>query len=178
MTAEEFVTALRKIPIEVDLLRTRGLTDDDIKLLKGSYQATWKNKAIDVASTENPILELVLNYDCSQLRIGMIEFYETIKETEDSIFFGQFEIDELAINRISNEIVLFELGLDHIICYCASNGSNFLDAILIAAEFLNKRGVNKKMYNDEQLNIQMAEECGEAAGGEKYYGFYRMMFGV
>lgn len=178
MTAAEFVTALKEIPIDVDSLRNLGVSEKYIEDKINNFRLAKKvNTQLSEGYYDNPILDLLTNYDCSYLKIGMIEFKDTI-DTEDYIFFGKFEIDDLAIHRISGEIVMFELGLDHILYYCSGSGERFLDAILIAAEFLNKRSVDDNLYQDEQLNIKMAEECGDAAGGEKYYDFYRMMFGV
>ncbi|WP_257668293.1 hypothetical protein [Parapedobacter tibetensis] len=176
MTATEFVTALRGIPIEADLLKAKGVSDAYIEDLKKGFNVLPK---MDVSSfSTNPVLELVERYDCSMLSIGMIEFNTAIEETEDYFIFGRFEVDELAVYRLSEEIVMLELGSENVICCCACNGSSFLDAISIAAVFFQKSGLDDKIYYDEQLNIQMAEECGDAAGGEKYADFYRMMFGV
>lgn len=33
-------------------------------------------------------------------------------------------------------------------------------------------------YVNVELNIQMAEELGDIAGGKLYYDFYKMMLGV
>ncbi|WP_196939115.1 hypothetical protein [Sphingobacterium pedocola] len=45
------------------------------------------------------------------------------------------------------------------------------------AFFLEKSSVEKVLSENEELNIQMAEQFGDIAGGEKYYDFY-MMLGV
>ncbi|WP_162305039.1 hypothetical protein [Sphingobacterium olei] len=45
------------------------------------------------------------------------------------------------------------------------------------AFFLEKSSVEKVLSENEELNIQMAEQFGNIAGGEKYYDFY-MMLGV
>lgn len=174
MLAEEFVEELKKIPIEIETLKAQGVSGNYIQNLMQSYQLKKKAKSI---YSGNPVLELVENYDASHLGIGMINFYETIEEEEDYVFFGKFEIDELAIHKNLGTVVMLESESEQVIYKCAANGSNFLDAIVVAAAFLEKRANDDSLYENQKLTCQIAEECAEIAGGKECQDFYKMMLG-
>lgn len=175
MKASEFVEALKEINVRNDLLKKQGVSDQSIEDRKSSYLAAYKGGG---SVSQYPLVELVENYDCSNLEIGMITFDERIEEKGRFIFFGRFEVDDLAVDLITGSVVMLECGLDHILYDCAQNDSSFLEVILNTAVFLEKRSVEEGLYENEELNIQRAEGFGNIAGGEKYHDFYKMMLGV
>ncbi|WP_156305425.1 hypothetical protein [Sphingobacterium endophyticum] len=175
MKASEFVEGLKGISVRTDLLKKQGVSDQFIEGRKRSYLAAYKGGG---SVSQYPLVELVENYDCSNLEIGMITFDERIEQKGRFIFFGRFEVDDLAVDLITGSVVMLECGLDHILYDCARNDSSFLDAILNAAIFLERRSGEEGLYENEELNIQRAEWFGDIAGGEKYYDFYKMMLGV
>lgn len=175
MNAKEFVNRLGDIKIDIDLLKQQGVSDQFITHKKNAFIALANGKSI---LSEHPVIELVENYDCSNLEIGMITFDQKVEETDRYVFFGKFEIDDLAIDKITGAVVMVENDLDHVIYECSKNDSDFLEAILNVAIFLRRRTVEEGLYEDEQLNIKMAEEFGDIAGGTAYYDFYKMMLGV
>jgi hypothetical protein len=175
MKTEEFVEELRKMPLDTKVLRTQGVSEGYIQKLINSYQL--KKKAQSVYSGD-PVLELIENYDSSNLEIGMISFDQNIEEGEDYLFFGKFEVDDLAVHRNFGTVVMLEDGSDHVLYKCAGNGAKFLDALILAAKFLEKRANDDSLYENQGLTCKMAEECGEIAGGKaEYQDFYKMMFG-
>ncbi|WP_156305467.1 hypothetical protein [Sphingobacterium endophyticum] len=175
MKASEFVEALKGINVRTDLLKKQGVSDQAIEDRKRSYLAAYKGGG---SVSQYPLVELVENYDCSNLEIGMITFDERIEEKGRFIFFGRFEVDDLAVDLITGSVVMLKCGLDHILYDCAQNDSSFLEAILNTAVFLEKRSVEEGLYENEELNIQRVEGFGNIAGGEKYHDFYKMMLGV
>ena len=108
----------------------------------------------------------------------MITFNEKTEEISSFIYFGKVNEHDLAIDTTTGSIVLLESGLNVIIFNCAKNDKSFLSSILEAALFLEKRAVEEGLYENVELNIQMAEEFGDIAGGKLYYDFYKMMLGV
>ncbi|MGJ1405557.1 hypothetical protein ACR79N_21075 [Sphingobacterium siyangense] len=175
MEAKKFVEQLSNIIIEVDLLKKRGVSDQFIAERRKSYQATPNGKNY---ITGHPIVDLIENFDCSNIEIGMINFDEKVEENLDYIFFGKFEIDDLAIDKATGCVVMLEAGLDHVLYECAKSDSDFLNAIYNVAVFLERTSVEEELYENVELNIQMAEEFGDIAGGKLYYDFYKMMLGV
>jgi len=175
MKAKEFVKSLNDINIDFDLLRKLGVSDQFIADKEKSYRAIPNGKNY---ISDHPIVELVENFDCSNLEIGMITFDKKIKETNKYIFFGRFEIDDLVIDKITGRVVMLESGMEHVLYECSKNDSEFLTAIFNVAVFLERRSTDDALYENEELNIQMAEEFGDIAGGSTYYDFYKMILGV
>lgn len=172
MNANEFIKRLEEIPSRLEKL---GLSQVDVQSLISNYTIKPKKTLVNY---DSPILDLVSNYMVSRLEIGMINFDEEISETEDFIFFGKVEQDDLAISKNLGGLVMLESGSDHVLYDCASNGGRFLDALIIVADFLERRVVDDKLFADIDLNIKVGEECGDIAGGDVYADFYKMLFGV
>ncbi|UIR57794.1 hypothetical protein LZQ00_08230 [Sphingobacterium sp. SRCM116780] len=110
MKANDFVEGLKNIKIDVDLLKEQGISDHAIEGLKNNYIVDYKG---DLSVSTIPVIQLVENYNCSKLEIGMITFKEILEETEDYIYFGKFEMDDFAIDRITGKIIMQDLGLDY-----------------------------------------------------------------
>lgn len=175
MKANDFVEGLKNIKVEADLMKLEGLSDEFIEGLRKRYILNYIG---DISVSSYPIIRLIENYDCSDLEIGMITFNAIIEETENYIYFGKFEIDNLVIEKITGKILMKEYDTDHIFYECAQNDSLFLKALLSIATFIEKSSFDEKLRDNVALNIQMAEEFGDIAGGEDYYFFYKMMLGV
>jgi hypothetical protein len=175
MKANDFVEGLRNINIEADLMKLSGLSDEFIEKMRKRYILNYRD---DISVSTYPIIQLIENYDCCNLEIGMITFNEVIEETENYIYFGKFEIDNLVIDKITGKILMEEYDTDHIFNECAQNDTLFLKALLSVAAFLEKSSTDEKLHDNDALNIQMAEEFGDIAGGEDYYFFYKMLLGV
>lgn len=175
MNAENFVMELEKIPQSIEQLQKQEVSKNYIKTLLESYKVKKRSKNIH---SDNPIIELIENYDATNVQIGMIGFDERIEQNEEYMFFGKFEVDDLAIKKSLGTVVLLENGLDYVVYQCASSGSNFLDAIIVAAGYLEKRAVDDNLYENQELTCKIAEECAEIAGSKStYQEFYKMLFG-
>ncbi len=115
---------------------------------------------------------MVENYDCSHLEIGMVTFEEKAEEISNFIYFGKAYGHDLAIDTTTGAIVVLESGYDNLLFKCAQNDKSFLSSIFNVALFLERRAVEEDLYVNIELNIQMAEELGDNAGGKLYYDFY------
>jgi len=69
MEAVESVESLRNIYIDASLLKKQGLSDEYIEHIKRAYIVMPKERTI---VSQYSIIELVENYDCSHLEIGMV----------------------------------------------------------------------------------------------------------
>jgi hypothetical protein len=178
MKADKFVTQLRKVFVDVQAHKDKGFSKEDIEKLLKSYYATGKPVlSSSVTFKEDPVLDLVQNYDATSLEIGMVTFLEKIEEERDYLSFGKFEIDDLVIKKSTGNILMLGEGKDHVLYPCAQNGDKFLDALLIAANFFEMRSMDDVLYEDQQLTCQLAIECSEIAGGVEYEDFYKMFLG-
>lgn len=176
MNALEFVNSLKKIPNKerISQLIQLGMDKDFIEEYIGSY--TFKQKGS--RRIDNPIEALISNYDGTTVEIGMVTFDVNLVEDENYIFFGRFEVDFLAMDKKTGEIKLMDhKNLLFVINDCASNGLNFLSALLKAAIFLDKLLNDDKLANDQHLICEIAISCSNIAGGKKYIGFYKTLLG-
>jgi hypothetical protein len=180
MTHIEFIEKLKTIPLKHEDYKKLGLEDDYIinGIIKRYTLVNRREGGQRLVIKDDPIVLLINEFDLSWLVISMISFNEELEVSNDLIFFAKFEVDDLAINRVTNEIILVAESTEEIMYYCASNSAAFLEALIFIGAFLQKRSVDEFLYEDENANISIAEECSELAGGEKYFSFYRMMLGI
>lgn len=179
MTHIEFADKLCQVPLEKDLYRKLGCSEslitDNERRACFIEKADFKNLA---GNSDDPIENLVNTYDVANVEIGMVRFNQKVNHRHDYALFGKFEMDDLAINSITKEVILLEEGIRHILLYCAANSSAFLTALLCMAAFLEKRGVDNSLFENEFVQKQFAIACADVAGGEKYVDFYNLMLGV
>jgi len=179
MNQNEFVKELLTISFEDSAYMNAGLDKKFIKSNRNRYIAI-KRKIPGKFNTDfnDPIISLMQEYDVKNIEIGMINFGKEPVISSDFIVFGTFELDRLAISIITKEIVMLPESLDEIGMYCAMNGQKFLESAIFIGKFLEKRGIDDSLFDDEDANSLIAEQCAELAGGSKYLNFYRMMLGI
>jgi hypothetical protein len=86
--------------------------------------------------------------------------------------FRKIEVDYLAVNKSLQIIVLLEDGLEGpVLCCCAQNSSKFLDAIYLAACYLDEFYFNDNLNSNQAIICPFAKECSELAGGNEYLNF-------
>ena len=175
MNASEFVNALSQIEILEERYRSIGLSSESIEKLKNKYVVNPKGE--NVIKHLDPIESLVLKYDVSNIQIGMISFQNNLKNRGNYTLVGKDEVDDLAIDRVTGEIVVLEEESTRTIQYCAKNGNHFLSAILEMAKFFEQTAVDDELFEDEEANLVVAESCGLLAGGSKYYNFFKNLTG-
>jgi hypothetical protein len=177
MNAKQFVKKLNKIPTQerIELLKELELSQDCIDEYVSSYQLE-KNEI--VTEINDPIINLLANYNGQKVKIGMITFDIELFETSNYYIFGRFEMDLLVLDKKSREIKMLDYeAIDYVICHCAKNSSLFLDSILIAAEFMEKLPYDDDLANSQLELCKMANLCAEKAGGNSYNNFYKMLIG-
>lgn len=178
MTVQDFVKNLSGIPSEdsIQLLGKMELNQDFIYEYINKY--VFKLKSTIYTEYNNELINLVQNYDGSAVKIGMITFDIEPFEDENYYYFGLFEIDFLVINKKTGEILLVDYDdINHVIFHCAINGNNFLDAILMAAKFLERLPFDDHLRHDQVQIYNIAETCSHLAGGNKYLDFYKTVVG-
>jgi len=172
----EFSNKLKEIALSRDEYLSLGYSEKFTQEMIDSFSVRYRNGK-STPEYDDPIKNLVTTFDCTTVEIGMICFNGGLEERGSYTVFGRFEGDDLAISEITKEVIMLETEIQHVLYHCASNSSNFLEALLIMAAFLQKRATSDELYEDEQANLLVAENCAKIAGGEKYFDFYRMMLG-
>ena len=178
MNVINFVNILKAIPSEENANKYKelGLDDDFIREYIGRY--FFIENKVKQYDGEDPIKQLVSNYDGNSVAIGLITF--DIKPYEDDLYyyFGRFEIDLLAINKNTGEINQLEYGSDsHLLNSAAKSGLLFLEALIEAAKFLDECGIDDDLYEDQVAINAIADKCSQLAGGDTYLDFYRVLLG-
>lgn len=178
MNHKEFIEQLAEIPLPDAAYKQAGLSSKYIKEIKKSYSPLKKKETKKKAApSDDAILSLMAAYDVTKVSIGMVEFNKKIEYDGDLIIFGNFEVDRMAINSVTNEVMVLDEMSDKVMWRCAHNSGAFLEALIYIGKFLEKRGVDDDLYEDEKANLKIAKACSKIAGGTKYLKFFRMMLG-
>jgi len=177
MNTIQFVERLRQIPTleRIELLKELELPQEFIDEYTSSYR--FEKKEV-VTEKDEPILDLVTNFNGQTVKIGMITFDIELYETSRYYIFGRFEMDLLAIDKKTKEVVMLDYeAIDHVIYNCAKNSNLFLDSIFYAAEFMEKLPYDDDLANNQSEICKTVNLCAEKAGGSPYINFYKMMIG-
>jgi hypothetical protein len=125
------------------------------------------------------MLELLRGWDLTKVQIGMVSFPDPPSEGPDVISIGCVEADLLVILRKTGEIVVQEYGTKgHVLWRVAENGARLLDALIIAARFIEETGSEETDFPDPVIARRVALECANVAGGREYLEFYEMLVGT
>lgn len=176
MLAETFLKKLENNAPSLESLKKIGFNDDEAKMFIQKYIASEKPIYNNIYKEE--LLRLVNNYQLEKVEIGIISFYNKINESSNYFYLGKAEIDLLVINKITGEVQIFENDApEKLLWNCASNGGNFLDALIHCVPFFNKSMFDDKLWNNSNIILEMAIQCSELAGGNRYLDFYKMFLG-
>lgn len=173
MKANEFVEKLKSIAPSLESTIARGYSEDGAKRILRSYEADYKDNKL----YQNELLNLVKNYDSSNIEIGFIRFdlenqNDISLETDQFFRVGWVEGYLLVVNKQTGEVQMEDFSSEgFIIANCAENSEKFLDAVF---EFAKPHG----NFFDEQNQYQRDSKiilCATLAGGNQYQEFYILL---
>jgi hypothetical protein len=174
-----FVKELAKLAPSASDLEKSGFSKDQARRLVESFLCVKREHRLPVVSGSDQLLELLREWDLSKIEIGMVRFPESPTEQLGKLCVGCVEADPLVILPGTGEIVVHEFGTkEHLLWPVAQSGAKLLDAMLIAARFLEQRGSARIDFDDYKAARSVALECASAAGGDKYFDFYSMLLGA
>ena len=130
-----------------------------------------RKKMNENSNSDDPIKKLLEQYDVKNMEIGMVRFNQALSSRGTYVLFGQVEVDDLGINEATKEILVLEEETQHILWYCAANSQAFLAALLEIAHFMEKQSVDESLFENEDAQMLIADECADIAGGSKYVDF-------
>ncbi|SJZ93259.1 hypothetical protein [Sediminibacterium ginsengisoli] len=175
MEASLFVEKLKMLAPLKEEFKGLDMPDDFIEQLISSYNCTLKTND-NLVFLKDPILTLLNSYDCSNLEIGIIKFYNNPIENVDYYKIGNVDADILILEKLTLKIVVLDYAnLDHIIWECASNSANFLEALLVCSECLTSKLKSISAEIPYSITSAYINRCAIAAGGEQYIDFYKML---
>jgi hypothetical protein len=179
MQAEAFVKQLADAAPPASDLEKCGLSSEQAREFITSFHCVKRDRPLPKPNGSDPVLKLLRNWDLSKVEIGMVRFPDPPVQQSGKICVGCVEVDPLVILPGSGEIVVHEFGTkEHLLWRVAKNGGALLDALLIAAQFLEKTGIGTIDYRDSRIARPVALECASAAGGDRYLDFYKMLLGA
>jgi hypothetical protein len=151
MKAEEFITKLSTLnpPIEVE-------------------------KYDDSEEFNDELVNLVMNYDISEVDFGDIGFAEEVLGDDDYYEIGMFEEKFIVIDRASGEVRIEDDDEEGTIIFsCANSSEKFLDALWVAVRYFSLQLNESLKETDLESRELKARQCAEVAGGENYFPFYQ-----
>lgn len=168
MDAMNFVAAISQIvPNKQDILRNTTLSEEFLDIYIQDLSIRKKSAHIAV-SPHFPVIDLIFNYDLSNLRIQQYSFNdaEDITENDQFIYVGRVEAFIVAILKEIGEIVETDWEDPcYIINYIAKSQSSFLD-VLVELEKQSQK-ILLGSATEEEVN-DMDKYIQSIAGGRKY----------
>jgi len=179
MEPDTFVKELANAAPNASNLERSGLSKEQARDLVKSFLCVKRELPLAEVSGSDRLLELLRKWDLSKVEIGMVRFPDPPTERSGKMCVGCVEADPLVILPDTGEIAVHELGTkEHLLWLVAKNGSTLLDALVIAARFLEKRGAGTIDFDDYKAARLVALDCASAAGGDRYADFYKMLLGA
>ncbi len=127
-------------------------------------------------SVDNEIVALLTGWNAGKIEIGMIRLFDEPVQINEGLQIGLVEADPLVI-ATEGEMIVYEKNSQHILWRVAQNPDYFLDALVIAADFLTKTGLDIIDFEDVEAAKEAANDCAVTVGGSNYTQFYIMLLG-
>ncbi len=176
MDKSTFVERLARLAPGVEALARIGLSGIEANDFREKYICQKRQTEV---REPNEILALLKGWDLSSVKIGMVRFLQQPREIPGKVCIGKVEADPLLLMQSTGEVLVEDLHAPgHVLWVAARNGSSLLDALIPAAEFLTKRGMEEIDFEDTDAARAAAKRCATLAGGERYHDFFSMLLGA
>lgn len=175
MKAEQFVERLEALAPAITDLQKVGLNKDEAIAERKTYHCDKRTKPLSLPSS-NEVVALLTGWNAGQIEIGMIRLFDEPVQVNGGLQIGLVEADPLVITD-EGEMIVYERDSQHILWRVAQSPDSFLDALVIAADFLTKTGIDIIDFEDIDAAKQASNSCAEAVGGSNYTQFYLMLLG-
>ena len=167
MTADEFLRHLEQAMPERSSLEAHGLDEDDIEAIQSTYVAPLR--ATTTASDVSEVERLVLDFDCSNVEVGLVRFNDRPMASPRGTCFAYCEADPLVVLRDERVALCDHASPQTIVLLCARDSSRFLDAMAAFVSLRRDKAAWKGRVE------QAATRCAHSAGGPEYQAFYRSL---
>lgn len=172
MKANEFVEVLRKAMPTRESLEEYGIDDDNIHYIQATFLAVQRIASIEeraeAKSHSNPVSQLISEYDCSNVEVGLLRFASAILPHKNGSQIAVCEADPVVLENDAS-INLYDHSTNEVSLRCAVDASHFLDAL---GRFVEIRGDKLKWLGNVE---EAGRQCADLAGGPEYEPFYRML---
>ena len=175
MKAEQFVERLEALAPAITDLQKVGLKENEAIAERKTYHCAKRAKPLSLPDS-NEVVALLTGWNAGQIEIGMIRLFDDPVQINEGLQIGLVEADPLVITG-GGEMIVYETNSQHILWRVAQNPDSFLDALIIAADFLTKTGIDIIDFEDIDAAKQAANSCAAVVGGSDYTQFYLMLLG-
>jgi hypothetical protein len=178
INVSQIVDKISKLSPGYSDFKSLGYNDVMIAKELSGYHLTPKYGIKYELKINNLLIDLLTEYDCSNLQIGIINFFKEIIITDEFIIIGEAETDLLTINNVDQSVNIIDYTNNrYVICKCSCNAESFLHAMLHALEFFSNRIKNPRLAYDTEYTGKYIEECTIISGGIQYNDFYSLLMG-
>jgi hypothetical protein len=147
--------------------------EEFVEKLKTLNPPILVEKYDDSEDFDDELVNLVMNYDMSDVDFGDIGFAEEVLGDDDTYEVGMFEEKFIVIDRSTGEVRIERDDDDGTIVFsCAENSEKFLDALWVAVRYFSTQ-LNEKLKDTDLESCELkAKQCSEVAGSDDYVPFY------
>lgn len=177
MTPAQFVNSLKEATPSIAELRSIGLNQAEARDFLRRYRCSPKKRGIRRSLTNDPLVDLLSNWNTGNLAIGMVQFLKSPMVTTTGTQIADLEVDAVLV-AADGEVHVIEENTGRFLWRAAVDGAHFLDALVFAAKFFRKRLLGLVSEDDMKAAHAAAHHCSRAAGGRRFKHFYLMLFGV
>lgn len=169
MKAKQFVKSINSLGEKVAKEYKTGKYPAVIKSCMEKLKITPVNHQ---TAYRDELSSLLNNYELDEFEIGDFRFFEGYTVTEKFLLFGTFDLDFLAVDRETREVVL----VDHddpnfVMLKCSQNSESFIEVVYKYTELMFAR----LMMNDEVFD---KEKAMRGDGNDKYADFIKLIVGT
>jgi hypothetical protein len=123
-------------------------------------------------SYRDELSSLINNYDLASVEIGIFQFLSQYEVTPKFMLFGKIDMDILARDRNSKEIVMLDHDdLEYVMFRCAKDSDTFLDFMSVYCKYMLSQLCDDFNYSVPEKNF-IYNMCG----GEAYKKFVDFCF--
>ena len=177
LSPDSFAARLARYTPTLESQLAFGLTPTEAEAESDTYRC-GRIKPESQAVFDDPLLRLVDEFDTSTLEIGLVRFSREVEHRGGDYCIGVVEADPILVDRKTGRVRTEDLACPgHEMWPCGASGEQFLEALLLVAEFYGPDLVD---YHDPAYQPrahQMAAKCAEVAGGDEYHDLYLMLLG-
>lgn len=177
MNAREFVAHLRALSPEKDLLLECDYEDDEAVEFIDSFACRSRFESLVLDTHDDPMLELLRDWEMAHIEIGPIAFHEVPRKYEHYVEVGTVEGDRLVYRLETRDYGLLDFRNLSVMCLAAKNGNALLDGMVEAAGYFAKTAVDEIDLDDEAAGAEFKDKCAKAFGGVESETFCTSIFG-
>ncbi|WP_309387269.1 hypothetical protein [Cerasicoccus frondis] len=178
MNTADFVRELASAAPSKSQLSQAGFSELEIESTLHEFECIKRSTPITLEAHDDLFLELIRDWDLSQVKIGSLSFFDEPVVGNENIELGKVELDILVFNLGSKEFQL----LDHedrnrVFSAVAQDGEKLMRGLILLADYFAKTATDEFDMDDEELGDRKVQECAALLGGKKYEGFSSTMIG-